>query len=302
MRIVCAGLILLGTMPLAAQSTAIALFEPTPLGRIWDQYSAGPEATQTMAPRFVTIPHIAAGGGWNTEFTAVNCSKTPQQVQIVFFSDELTALKIPLSGLKSGMAMANGALVSLQPMGVFTYQTNTDASSPAISGFAAVSTLEGDSVSINDNVRVFAVYRQHLDARQEDFEAAVPQFYPNEMIVFPFDNSNGYFTGIGLTNHSPLLVAVNVVIRDENGTTLWAGDMPRDARRLPPFHEAFLLRDKFPVTSGIRGTIQFSARTPTPSTAAYQMLAAIALRFSPTGPFTSLTPVYQGYASGFPYL
>jgi hypothetical protein len=71
MRTICVGLILLGTTPLAAQSMAIALSEPIRLGRIWDQNSVGPEAAQTMAPRFVTIPHIAAGGGWNTEFTAV---------------------------------------------------------------------------------------------------------------------------------------------------------------------------------------------------------------------------------------
>lgn len=279
MKTLCA-LAFLGTMPLAAQSTAIALSEP-------------------VAPRFVTIPHIAAGGTWNTEFTAVNCSNTFQQVQIVFFDDHLQGLHIPLSGLKPGMSMTNGVLVSLQPMGSFTFRTDTDASSPAISGHGIVST-PGDSISINESVRVFVVYRQHLNTHQEDFEAAVPQFYPNEMIVFPFDNSNGYVTGIGLTNHAPLLVAVNVVIRDENGTTLWAGDIPRDARRLPPFHQAFLLPDNFPVTTGIRGTIQFSARTPTPSTTPYKMLAAIALHFSPTGPFTSLTPVYQGYASGFP--
>jgi hypothetical protein len=277
MRIVCVALVLLGTMHLEAQSTAIAIFGS----------STRPTAAQAAIPRFVTIPHIAVGGGWNTEFSAVNCSNTSQQVQIVFFTDGLTALQIPLSGLKSGMAMANGALVSLQPMGAFTFQTNADATSPVINGFAVISTSD-DPIAINENVQVFAVYRQHADTRQDASEATVQQFRPVERIVFPFDNSNGYFTGIGLSGN-PYSLA-NVLIRDENGATLWSGNLPPAFR----FHWAFLLRDEFPITNGIRGTVQFSALAP-------PGLSAIALRFSRAGTFTSLTPVYQGSASGFPY-
>jgi hypothetical protein len=284
MRTISLGFILLGTIRLAGESTAIAITEPTPLiGRIWDQ-NAGPRSADLVAPKLVSIPHIAVGGGWNTEFSAVNCSNTFQQVQIAFFSDGLTDLQIPLSGLNSGITTANGVRISLQPMGSFTFKTDTDASSPAISGFAVVGAVD----SPNENVRVFAVYRQHLNSSQEEFEAAVPQFDSVERIVFPFDNTDGHFTGIGLRSNP--YSRANVLIRDENGATLWSGDLPPAFR----FHWAFLLRDEFPITQGIRGTIQLSSLTPVG-------LSAIALRFSPGGPFASLTPVYQGLSSGFPY-
>jgi len=77
-----------------------------------------------------------------------------------------------------------------------------------------------------------------------------------------------------------------VTIRDAFGNIITQTTAPAVA------HQAYQMRDVYPETSGIIGTIEFDAfdsdSNPQP------VISAIALRFNPTGPFTTLTPVYAG--------
>lgn len=76
-----------------------------------------------------------------------------------------------------------------------------------------------------------------------------------------------------------------MTFRDENGNILQSTGLV-----LPPMnHTAFLLADQYPVTAGIRGTVEFQLNNA--ATENNGAVFGLGLRFNPTGPFTSIQPI-----------
>ena len=79
-----------------------------------------------------------------------------------------------------------------------------------------------------------------------------------------------------------------MVIRDESGTVITNTRPPN----VP--HQSFVLKDAFPETTGLRGTIEFVSFSDGDGTPPIATISAIAILANPTGPYTTLTPVYAG--------
>src|SRR5258708_36324189 len=106
--------------------------------------------------------------------------------------------------------------------------------------------------------------------------------------VLAFDNTNGTATGVAINSVSTQAVSIPVVIRDDTGTQIGTGSIPLPANG----HSAFTVAvDKFPVTAGIRGTIEFD----TPPGA---QIGALGIRIPPAHTFTTLPALAQQLAFG----
>jgi len=79
-----------------------------------------------------------------------------------------------------------------------------------------------------------------------------------------------------------------MLVRDESGTVITNTRPPN----VP--HQSFVLKDAFPETTGLRGTIEFVAFSNGDGTPPIATISAIAILANPTGPYTTLTPVYAG--------
>jgi hypothetical protein len=111
-----------------------------------------------------------------------------------------------------------------------------------------------------------------------DSEAAEPvSSPPGDRIVLPFDNAQGFLTGLAILdgNSSDAPFAM-VILRDENGEYLGAEYIPQVSHR----SESFFLAERFPSTQGRRGSIEFRAPG----------ISVLGLRFSPSGSFTTVAP------------
>ena len=93
-----------------------------------------------------------------------------------------------------------------------------------------------------------------------------------------FDNTGGAATGVAVNSISTQASNVSVIIRDEAGAQIGTGSISLAANG----HSAFtLVVDKFPVTAGIRGTIEFDAPTG-------GQIGALGIRIPPSHTFTTL--------------
>jgi hypothetical protein len=215
------------------------------------------------------ITHLAAGQGWSTTITVVNTTSFAEPVTVWFWADDGSALTLNVTGLGA----YPGVSFQLSPNGMGIAEVTGDPNQVQ-QGYA---TVVGRTVSGN------AIFRWHV-AGNPDFEASVPITATVEKIVFPFDNSNGFYMGIALVTTAEW--RPHVTIRDASGNTITQTSAPAVA------HRAYLMRDVYPETDGIVGTIEFDAfdsdSNPQP------VIMAIALRFNPTGPFTTLMPAYAG--------
>jgi hypothetical protein len=156
------------------------------------------------------------------------------------------------------------------------FETSGTASSTVV-GWAELILPASSSLTIR------TIFRQHLDQRP-DFEASVlASPVMTKPLTFPFDNSSGSTTGIAVMNESPLNAGtVAVTIRDESGQLLQVDTITLGTGN----HLSFSLNVRYPMIGGQRGTITFS-----PDYAIW--LGAVAFRFNPTGPFTTLAPLVR---------
>jgi hypothetical protein len=115
-------------------------------------------------------------------------------------------------------------------------------------------------------------------------EAVVPLESRNaNSYLIAFDNTAGTATGLAIGTSSPQAVRVPVVIRDDSGAQKATGTISLNANG----HKSFLSTDPtsgFPITSGIRGTIEFDAP-------AGAKISFLGIRSPPALTFTTLPPL-----------
>ena len=99
--------------------------------------------------------------------------------------------------------------------------------------------------------------------------------------LLPYDNSNGFQTGIAVTNQSPYSPAdLTLVLRDEAGNTLSTESLSLPVRG----HTSFSIGDKYSALSGRRGTVEVRSSSG-------GRVNVLGLRFSPFGSFTSVPTI-----------
>lgn len=246
-------------------------FEGSSLNRqAVEQVKAGRTSTKDTTRNVVVfagdrvIPQLVDGAGWQTSMTFVNLENRVVRFSVYFFADNGTDLYIPIVGLGTVRGMI-GVFNVAQSETVETVGASTKLSQ----GWAYIVTE-----NIADAVGGLAVFKQMVPGIP-DFEAVVPVV--NEFdghFVLMFDNTK-FVTAMAIANPRPIAVIVPLNIRNEGGAIIESTTMT-----LAPYeHRAFVIPDEYKITAGRRGKIEFLA----PGFG----VAALGLRFNPSGAFTS---------------
>jgi hypothetical protein len=227
-----------------------------------------------------SMAQLASGASWTTTITLVNTGAAAAQVRLNFFDDNGNALRLPLllpqlSTTAPLMAstldrtIAAGAELVLQAAGT--------ASQAEAVGWAQLLT--------NGNVGGSAVFAWATATGTQ--EAVVPiETRGPAAFVLPFDNTDGYATGVALANLSGQPVSVPVVLHDEAGVNLGTAAIP-----LPAYsHTTFMLADAYPAAAGKLGALELD-------TPAGGQISALGIRATPGGAITTVPVLATGAAS-----
>jgi len=245
----------------ASNSTIVVTFNIT-IG------AASPPVTGQSGGPTGYIAHIADGGGWKTAITVVNLLSVPQKVTLSFYGDSGQKWSLPVLGSSAAQQKS----FDLQPNASGFLETAGSATG-VLTGWA---TVEG-SVSGSTGVGASAIFRSHTAGRQDSEAVSAMGVGAPKGVLLPFDNRNGFATGIAIANAGASGV-LPITIRDDAGAVLLNENLPLGASA----HLAFNLTDRYPQVNGRAGTIEIG------SSAA----AVLGLRFSPGGAsFTSVPPI-----------
>jgi sugar lactone lactonase YvrE len=228
-----------------------------------------------------SLAHFASAGGWNTTFTLVNTGTSAATAQLDFTGDNGSAIVLPLSlpqtnqtglsGATIQQALAAGAVLPIESAGLI--------SQTPLTGVAQLMTT--------GNVGGFAVFTYQPSPESAKQEAVVPLETRNaSSYVLAFDNTNGYSTGIAVSNTSAQTVTIQVTIRDGSGAFVKS----RALTLLPAGHTAFTLTDAvsgYTETANMAGTLQFT----TPSAG---QISVLGIRVNPQHSFTSVPALVPG--------
>lgn len=224
-----------------------------------------------------SVSQIASGGGWKTTLTIVNLSAGPNSLNVSFHGDDGSPLILPLVVTQQGSAQSttdSSVNRTLGPGSTLLIESEGPLSSNILVGWAEV--LSSAPVS------GFSIFRQRgQDGRDSEGTASLGSITSSDLVL-PFDNTAGFATGVALVNLTTAPVIVNAVIRDDNGTQIGLQAVVLSGKA----HTAFFITDRFSVTSGRRGTIEFQ-------NTAGGAVTGIGLRFNPSGSFTSVPTIIR---------
>jgi hypothetical protein len=213
-----------------------------------------------------TLPHVVDGLSWSTSIIMTNLQKSPARYKLDFFDNNGNAvviefLRVGRAASYSGVIPTNGSVVIATP----------GTSTSLLQGWAQLDSLATDRVGI------MAVFTQRIAGRP-DYEATVPASTAVEFdSVMPFDNTNGFVTGVVLLNPTETgSITTTVTIFDESGTSLRTETITLGARS----KIVFPMPDRWPESRGRRGTISIDS-IPT-------SISILGLRFHPGGSFTTV--------------
>jgi len=256
------------TNPLLGQSLAIRLTGNLPGQADFDQISL--DLTQTTISS--SASQIASGAGWKTTLTIVNVSQGPNSLNVSFRADDGSPLILPLVVTQQGAAQSattSSVDRTLGPGATLLIESEGPVSSSILVGWAEV--LSTAPVS------GFSIFRQRgQDGRDSEGTASLGSI-TSSSLGLPFDNTRGFATGVALVNLTNDPAFVNVVIRDDNGVQIGL----QAVALLGKAHTSFFLAERFSITSGRRGMIEFQ-------NIAGGAIAGIGLRFNPAASFTSI--------------
>ena len=121
----------------------------------------------------------------------------------------------------------------------------------------------------------YAVYRSGA------LEGTVSLQSQQPSLTFPFDNTAGYGTGLAVANAAAGSTEITATLWDDAGNSLGSQVLSVAGGG----HTAFIVPFQLPTTAGKRGLIKLDA-------AAGGAITGISLRFSASGTFVSLPPVF----------
>lgn len=223
------------------------------------QISGTPDTVSVSSSKFGnagSIPHIVAGGGWQTTFVLVNTAMTPSSAQLTFWDDSGSPLLMPLFFSDSGLSMNTSSIEETIPGGASITITASDTQAVR-QGWAIFTGSE--------DVGVQAIIRSNTSGQETG--VSIENRNANSYLL-TFDDTSGVRTGIAVANLSAIPVDVQVLIRDETGALVQRATISMQGRG----HSSFDLADK--LTKERRGTIEFV-------TPEFGRISVVGLRFAP---------------------
>lgn len=215
-----------------------------------------------------SFAHFASGGGWATIVTLINKGTSNAQAQVNFFDESGNPSTLPLD-FPQGAPAITAATYS---------QTIKPGTVAVIESQGGTNTSVGSVQLLSDgNVSGFLIFR-YLPTVQE---AAVNLQVQNaSTYTVPFDDTTGISTGIALSATAGTSTSIQILVRDDQGTTLATDTITLPARG----HTSFVLGTRYSAASNARGTIQFQAL-------AGSQIGVIGIRALPTGAYTTIPPI-----------
>jgi hypothetical protein len=215
------------------------------------------------------MAQIASAGGWDTNLTLVNLGTSSAQVSLTFFDEAGNLLGLPLSFLQ-GLSSPNTTptvTTSINQNGLLLLDTTGSVKQEPAVGWSLLQTA-GD-------VSGYAMFTNTVN----NWQAVVPLETRNaSSYLLAFDNTVSLNTGLAIANMSTLAVSVPVIIRNDSGAIIGQETIALPAEG----HSSFMLKSVYPITTGIRGTVEFD--TPTGA-----QITVLGLRA--TGPALTTVPV-----------
>jgi hypothetical protein len=228
---------------------------------------------QTPPPtlsRIGVFSHFAAGAGWTSVMTLVNTSSTAEPVTVNLYGDNGSSPTLPITTTQKGVSQtttASSVQMTLNPNETVLLSMG-DQLTTNIEGWADV--LSSGSLG------GFEIFRWDLNNTVSEGTVPLQAQYPT-LTTIPYDDTNGFFMGVALTNLSSSLAPVTVTMWDESGNQLGAQFLTIPANG----HTSFLLANQFSLTVAELGIVQFQS-------AVSGGIVGIGLRFQPSGTFTSV--------------
>lgn len=240
-----------------------------------------------------SLPLIEDGGGRYTEITLVNLESSTASFQMLFQTDSggrYWALQPRLTGGPSSAVAWDGSYVTgvLQPGQSVTFRTPGDGAELRM-GHATLYSVENarfgmQAVIFNGSKQLLVV-------------PACPE--REDHLLLPFDNTNGRSASILWISETPYALVhyrVRTQVADGNADGLIAtGDIQftiSDDRTL----NVFRVDERFPETSGLRGTVELTIDYP--SAGIYDELYFTALVIQTPGEPDGKATVLRSMASG----
>ncbi|SRR5579863_9277089 len=191
-----------------------------------------------------SIAQIASAGGWNTSLTLVDLTVTPAEAVVSFFDESGNPLNLPFTFPQGGMAPMTEATIhgNINGHGLLLIDTNGPSSQAATVGWSLLqSTIKVGGYALFTNTKT-------------NWQAAVPLESLNaSSYLLAFDNTGLLSTGVAIANLAPQVANINVIIRDDGGNTIGTETVNVPAQG----HTSFTLTSNYPVTTNIRGTVEF---------------------------------------------
>jgi len=237
--------------------------------------SASAAWAQQPAPTHSSISQIASGGGWKTTLTLLNLSSTASSVTVAFQGDEGLPLALRLVVTQEGASLleVSSEVTRVVPaLAVLRIELDAPATSETVTGWA-------DVVSFG-TFSGFAIFRQRGQDGRDSEGTAPLEGRGLSGLILPFDNSEGFSTGLAIVNPGADRVPLVAVVRDESGLVLGQYGVPMIARG----HTAFVVGERLPASMGRRGSIELQH-------SGSGTVTGLGLRFSAFGSFTSVPVV-----------
>ena len=219
----------------------------------------------TVFPGDNVIPQLVDGSGWMTSFSFANLDSKLLRFQVYFFSS--AGAEMPI--MVPGVGMTSAVEITLPSFETITFET-PGTKADLSQGYAYI-----ERENAGDVLGGLSVFRQRVSGRP-DFEAVVPfvsEFDKRFMLLY--DNTRDFVTSLAIANPSLDTITVDATIRDEDANILGTGSLTLGPLR----HEAFAIPQRWAVTAGRRGIIEFRSSGWGAS--------VLGLRFNPGGAFTS---------------
>ena len=191
------------------------------------------------------IPALCFRWWLESRLIVLNTSPFPATVRLNFFADSGTPLALPLNlpQTPGGKAMLGSTLERTMAVGA-TLVIDTASAGP-LSQTGWVQVLSTGEVAGYDNFRLATGtgYREVFLPMQSANASA---------LVLPFDHTAEYGTGIAVANSSMTSGSVRITLRDDLGNLILSTttQVPMQG------HTSFDLAGQYPVTAGLRGTIE----------------------------------------------
>ena len=194
-----------------------------------------------------SMPQVASAGGWDTSLTLVNLGTAPGEALLNLYANDGSPLTLPFTFPQQPSL---GTVLSS------SLDENLDAGATLVldtTGPASQALVGASQLLTSGNMSGFAIFK-YVPSGQE---AVVPLETRNAgSYVLAFDNTGQLATGLAITNLATSAADIGVVLRNDTGVQIGTGSISLAAEG----HASFMLTDAqqgFPITAGIRGTVEF---------------------------------------------